>query len=108
MTSKFIWPFVLLLLIFACSREKTFHQVAADNPEFIPDTAFVAFEDLSSSKFETLKARYHLDTIFHGERDEFKRILLLRDWISKVIKIDDYGPYAGNGSVERILDEALK
>ena len=79
-----------------------------NNPEFIPNTAFVDYEDLSSPKFKALKEKYQLDTIFHGETDELKRILSLRHWISTHIKIDNYGPYAGNGSVESILDEALK
>ena len=49
--------------------------------------AFISFEDLSSPKFQALKEKYQLDTIFHGEKDELKRILLLRDWIRKVISI---------------------
>ena len=63
---------------------------------------------MSNPKFKALKEKYQLDTIFHGEKDELKRILLIRNWIHKTIKIDDYGPYAGNGSVESILDEALQ
>jgi len=99
---------LLMLLIVSCSTKKTFHVVKVDNPEFIPETAFIGYEDLSSAKFKALKEKYQLDTIFHGETDETKRILLLRHWISKHIKIDNYGPYAGDGSVESILDEALK
>ena len=99
---------VLGLSILSCRHKKPFHEVAVKNPEFIRDSAFVSFEDLSSPKFAALKVKYRLDTIFHGESDEFKRILMLRDWISRIIKIDDYGPYAGDGSVESILDEALK
>ena len=37
-----------------------------------------------------------------------QRILLLRNWIDKTIKIDNNGPYPGDGSPESILDEALK
>ncbi|HEX5553429.1 MAG TPA: transglutaminase domain-containing protein, partial [Chitinophagaceae bacterium] len=49
------------------------------------------------------------DTIFHGEKDELKRILLLRDWIRKVISINDFADhYPGHGSAEGILDAALK
>jgi len=99
---------VLGLLILSCRNEKVFHEAVVNNPEFIPDSAFVSFENLSSPKFRTLREKYQLDTVFHGERGDFKRILRLRDWISRVIKIDDYGPYAGDGSVESILDEALK
>jgi hypothetical protein len=53
--------------------------------------------------------KYQLDTVFHGETDEFKRILLLRHWIKTVIKINDFGdPYPGKGYAEGILDAALK
>jgi len=97
------------LFMLACSQQQSsFEVVAVDNPQFVPDSAFVSFEDLSHPKFASLKEKYQLDTIFHGETDEFKRILLLRHWISTVIRIDDYGPYKDDGSVESILDEALK
>ena len=50
-----------------------------------------------------------MDTIFHGEKDELKRILLLRDWIRKVISISDFSDtYPGDGYPEGILDAALK
>ena len=97
-----------VLFISACISKKPFHEVKVNNPEFIDNTVFIGNEDLNSPKFRTLKEKYQLDTIFHGDTDELKRILLLRHWISKHIKIDNYGPYAGNGSVESILDEAMK
>lgn len=99
---------ILLLLITGCNTNQSFHEVKVHNPEYIPETAFIGYEDLSAPKFRALKEKYRLDTIFHGETDEMKRISLLRHWISKHIKIDNYGPYAGNGSVESILDEALQ
>ncbi|HEX5027088.1 MAG TPA: transglutaminase domain-containing protein [Agriterribacter sp.] len=100
-------PFSLLLLLH-CSGKKSFHVGKVVNPEFIADTVFVGYEDLSSPKFNALKNRYRLDTIFHGETDELKRILLLRNWIKTHIKIDNTGPYPGDGSPESILDKALK
>jgi hypothetical protein len=99
---------VLAVIVLSCNSHRPFKQVAVDNPLFIPDTAFASFEDLTHPKFKSLREKYQPDTIFHGEQDEFKKILLLRNWISRVIKIDDYGPYSGDGSVESILDEALK
>jgi len=107
-TSKLVLAVALLMLISGCSTKKPFHEVKINNPEFMPDTAFISFEDLSSPKFKALKEKYQLDTVFHDEKDELKRILLLRDWINKHIKIDNNGPYAGDGSVESILDEASK
>ena len=107
MRTKLMLVVALLMLIFSCTTQK-FHEVKSNNPEFIPDSAFVSLEDLTSPKFAALKEKYQLDTIFHGEKGELKRILLLRDWINKHIKIDNYGPYSGDGSVESILDEASK
>jgi hypothetical protein len=92
-----------------CSPKKPFKvETVAGNPDFIPNTIFVGYEDISSPKFKALKIKYQIDTIFHGETDEFKRILLLRHWIRHIISIDNYGPYPGNGSAESILDEAIK
>jgi len=108
MKFKFSILVFFIVLLFDCTSKKPFHQVEVNNSEFIPNTAFVDYEDYSSPKFKALKEKYQLDTIFHGETDEMKRILLLRHWISTHIKIDNYGPYAGDGSVESILDEALK
>lgn len=99
---------VFVLIIISCNTKKPYHEVNVDNPEFNPNTAFVGYEDLNSPKFKALKEKYQLDTIFHNETDELKRILLLRNWIKKIIKIDNNGPYPGNGSPESILDEALK
>ena len=95
------------LLILSC-KSKQFHEVKVDNPVLIPDTTFISYEDLSSPKFAALKEKYQLDTIFHGEKNELKRILLLRNWIRSKIRINDIGPYPGNHSAESILDYGLK
>ena len=68
MNYKFILSAALFLLIFGCSTKKPFHDVKVNNPEFIPDTTFVSFEDLSSPKFKALKEKYQLDTIFTVKR----------------------------------------
>ena len=95
------------MLNFSC-REKSFHQLKVNNTDFIPNTIFVSEEDLSSPKFRALKEKYQLDTIFHGEQDELKRILLLRNWISEKIMISDFeDSYPGEGYAEGILDAAL-
>ncbi len=108
MKSKLILLALTWYVITSCDTRSTFHQVKADNIEFIPNTVFKSFEDLSNPKFTALKEKYQLDTIFHGEADEFKRILLLRNWIRSVMKINDPGPHPGDGSCESILDYALK
>ena len=69
---------------------------------------FAGYENLSSPKFKALKEKYQLDTIFHGETNDLKRILLLRNWIRQIIPINDPGPHPGDGTCESILDHALK
>src|SRR5262245_52676356 len=108
MKSKFILLTTAIVLIFCRCTQKEFHEVKVANPKFIPNTAFVGNEDLTSPKFQALKEKYRLDTIFHGETNELKRILLLRNWIRMHISINDVGPYPADGSCESILDHALK
>ncbi len=107
MKSKLILLITIIALLLAC-RSKQYHQVEVENPAYIPNTVFRTYEDLRSSEFQHIIAKYQLDTVFKGETDEFKRILLLRHWIKSVIKIDDFGePYPGEGYAEGILDAAL-
>lgn len=96
------------LIVAGCGESRSFQTVDTGNPVFIDNTIFDNSENISDSKFAALKSKYQLDSIFHSEKDELKKILLLRHWIHEKMKIDDYGPYAGNGSVENTLDEALK
>lgn len=96
------------LFLCACKAKKTFVQAVTSNPVFFQNTAFTGYENLRNPKFAALRAKYQTDTIFHGESDEFRRILLLRNWIRSVIPINDPGPHPGDGSCESILDNALK
>jgi hypothetical protein len=99
---------VLCFLFLNCGK-RNYYSVPVENPVFRPNTVFISSEDLNSPKFGHLIEKYHLDTVFHGETDEFKRILLLRHWIKSVITINDFGdPYPGDGYTEGILDAALK
>jgi len=99
----------LISIMMAGCGKRQYFVVNVDNPKFIPNTVFTGSEDLTSPKFNHLIEKYQLDTIFHGETNEFKRILLLRHWIKSEIKIEDFGdPYPGGGYVEKILDAALK
>lgn len=98
----------MAVLVTGCSSNGTYYTIPMKNPSFIADTIFSGYEDLSSPKFDELKKRYQTDTIFHGETDELKRILLLREWIKNHISIDNDGPHPGCGSPECILDEAIK
>jgi len=104
----YFWVFALGILSLCCSK-RTYYVEETDNPVFKPNVAFQSYEDLSSPKFAHLVEKYKLDTLFHGETDEFKRILLLRHWIKSVIAINDFGdPYPGGDFAEGILDAALK
>ena len=97
-----------IIIITGCVKTE-YTVEKSDNPPFRPNTAFIGSEDLSHPGCQHLIEKYQLDTVFKGETDEFQRILLLRQWIKSVIKIDDFGdPYPGGGSAEGILDAALE
>jgi hypothetical protein len=95
------------IITFSCDSSQ-YYVTEADNPVYNPNRAFQSMEDLTNPGFSHLKEKYQIDTIFHGETDEFKRILLLRNWIKSVVMINDTGdPYPGGGFTEGILDAAL-
>jgi hypothetical protein len=99
---------VLVILVLSCGRREYF-VAEIDNPVYHPNTLFQPMEDLTNPGFSHLIEKYQLDTVFHGETDEFRRILLLRHWIKSVIRIEDFSPhYSGEGYAERILDAALE
>lgn len=107
--TKTAWLIAVVVLLLSGCDNKNYHTAEVENPEYKPNKVFEAFEDMSSDKAAHLIAKYQLDTIFNGETDEFKRILMLRHWIKSVIPIEDYGdPYPGQGNVERILDYAME
>lgn len=99
---------ILILILFSSCGDKVYYQAEVDNPAMKPNLVFQGYEDLNSPKFNHLKDKYQLDTIFHGETDELKRILLLRHWIKTIVAINDSGPYPGEGDVELMFDYALK
>ncbi len=99
---------IISIVMVSCGKRQYF-TVDVDNPKYIPNTVFIGSEDLTSPKFNHFIEKYQLDTIFQGETNELKRILLLRHWIKSKVKIDDFGdPYPGGGYVEGMLDYALK
>ena len=101
--------FVACLLLLSCGRNEPLRIDQAGNPPVYKNTAFELYEDLKSPKFAALKDKYQLDTVFKGETDEFKRQLLLRNWIRSVVQIADFEErYPGGDHAENILDEALK
>jgi hypothetical protein len=101
--------FLFLVLVIAGCSNREYYLVEVENPAYKPNKEFKSFEDLNLPQFAHLREKYQLDTVFHGETDEFKRILLLRNWIKSKVKIDDFGdPYPGEGDVEKMLDLAME
>ncbi len=101
--------FIIAVVFFSGCQKGTYKQEEVQNPVFKPNRMFVAFEDLTSPKFQHIIEKYQLDTVVQGETDEFRRILLLRDWIKSKIRIDDLGPYpVADNDMEGILDAALQ
>lgn len=106
---KVFYTLIAFGILLASCTGRSYHVSSVNNPPARPNVVFNSYEDLTSPKFEHLRLKYRLDTIFHGETDEFRRILLLRHWIKSVIAINDFGdPYPGGGYAEGILDAALK
>jgi hypothetical protein len=100
--------FFLLFVCVAC-KQRNYVVENSSNVAYKQNTAFVSYENISLPRFDSLKSKYQLDTIFHGETDEFKRILLLRNWIRQKISINDFGdPYPGDGHPQGIIDAAMK
>ena len=98
----------ICFFLLSCT-ERQYCTKEMNNPVFRSNTEFQSYENLALPEFKHLVGKYQLDTVFHGEKDEFKRILLLRHWIKSVIAINDHGePYPGSGYAEGILDAALK
>jgi hypothetical protein len=103
-----ITTIIFLLFVIGC-KQRNYVVIHSDNVPLRPNTAFVSFEDIALPRFDSLKIKYQLDTIFHGETDEFKRILLLRNWIRQKISINDFGdPYPGDDHPQGIIDAAMK
>ncbi len=108
--NKILVLVVICLSIAGCGASSQFHQEKVDNAEYLPNTVFTYYRDSSYPMFMALRKKYQLDTIFHGETDEFKRILLLRHWIFKTVPITPDGKVlkSQDHSAESILDDALK
>ena len=107
MKTNFALTFILSLVLMHCGTK----EISVDqsgNPPLKKNTAFQMHEDLTSPKFQALKEKYQIDTIFTGDEDEFERMLKLRHWIRSIIHISDFETaYPGEGVAETILDEAL-
>ncbi|MHA4808000.1 transglutaminase domain-containing protein [Flavitalea flava] len=98
----------LLLAGIGC-RQNPYRLEEVTNPVYKPNTIFLSQENTSLPKFDSLRIKYQLDTVVKKETNELRRILLLREWIRRTIKIDNNRPdYSGQGHPGFILDTALK
>ena len=79
-----------------------------ENPRYCGNQLFRAFEHYYSPRVRELRSRYELDAVVAGEKDEWKRILLLRHWIRSNIEIENRNPTKTRGDTFAILDAALK
>lgn len=77
----------------------------APNPVRRPDTVFSSHEDLSSPRYEEFRKKYALEEVVRGEEDEFKRILLLRNWLYRRVKVDRSQPEPKADDVYHTLDQ---
>lgn len=86
------------------AAEEAYSEVRTQNPEYRPNTVFSAHEDLGAPVFDGLVERYGLKRVVEGESDEFRRILLLRNWLHRHIVIDRSRPAAPERDPLGILD----
>ena len=85
-----------------------FRLIEVENPVFHENELFVSHEDLRSPRFKELIQRYELEKVVGSERNEFERILLLRNWIKENIAIENVNPTQTRGDAFGILDAALQ
>jgi hypothetical protein len=78
------------------------------NPRYRNNEIFPAYEDYASPRIWELRKRYHLDELLDGEADEFRRQMLLRNWLKRNIVINNDHPTPTRGDAFGILDAALK
>ncbi|MEW6380159.1 MAG: transglutaminase-like domain-containing protein [bacterium] len=77
-----------------------------ENPPFSSNELFPAYENFHHPRIRELRRRYDLDKVVAGETDEFRRIMLLRNWIHSTIAIDDYDSTPTRMEAFAILDAA--
>jgi hypothetical protein len=102
---------ILVSLFFVCqasAEEGKFVVLDVKNPQFNANELFPAFENYYSPRIWKLREKYGLDAVVEGEKDEFKRILLLRNWIYSNVEKSDNAPDYAREDALAILDLAFK
>lgn len=77
----------------------------AASPIGRPNKVFESHEDLGAPNYREFRKKYELDRVVQAEPDELKRILLLRNWLYRRIKVDPSKPEPGSSDALRTLDE---
>jgi hypothetical protein len=77
----------------------------AANPVCRPNTVFDSQEDLGAPNYREFRKKYELDQVVQAEPDELKRILLLRNWLYRRVKVDPSKAEPGAADAIRTLDE---
>lgn len=95
--------------IFTGINAGPYHIADPGNPQYHPNLLFQKIEDYSNPKFAQLRAQFKIDTVVAGEADEFRRILLLRNWIRRAMPMDSdqNGPVPNGSNAIDLLTEAL-
>lgn len=81
---------------------------AGAGPVCRPNKVFASHEDLRAPKFAELRAAYKLDEAVKDEKDEFRRILLLRRWLHERVLVRSEGPEPPAADALRTLEEGPK
>ena len=79
----------LQFISFALAEKGRFVIKSVENPAYHGNEIFRAYETYYSPRIKQLRERYSLDRIVANERDEWRRILLLRHWIKSKIRIEN-------------------
>jgi hypothetical protein len=78
------------------SPGKRYKVFAVDNPKYCANTLFLNQEDITSERFKEILRLYKIDQLIAGEKDEFKKMLILRHWLHEHIVADKSKPAVGD------------
>ena len=103
----------LLLLTQADARPLTVDNAAASlrsatiaGPRFVAPEVFQGHEDFHHPRLKRLRDENKLDDVVKGEESEFRRLLKLRNWVSRQWPVDNSQEW--NGDAFAILEKARK
>ncbi len=93
LASRLVLPALAFCLLGGAAAAQGKYSVReVKNPAFRPSQIFFRFEDISSAPFDELRRRFAFAEAVKGVKDEFERILLLRHWIFRTLKVDPSKP----------------